>query len=202
MCSVTVWGIRRYSKHSMEPLAQLVLKAQQGDSEAFGLIYDAFAQKLYRYVTTKIGGNKEAAEDILQDTFIKAWNGLPKFQATDSNISAWLYRIATNTVNDYFRKKYRRPDTVELEEFHEIGVADSVPGRLSDAQDMELIRRALLDIPDQYRTILQLRFIEDLTLEETAKVLGKTNVGTRVLQYRALKKLQAVMRVPVEQYTI
>ena len=130
----------------MELPDNLVLKAKQGDPEAFALIYDEYAQKLFRYIRMKVQ-NLSECEDVLQDVFIKAWHGLPKFEAKEGNFNAWIYRIATNSINDYFRKKYRRPETVELVDTFNFQANDSPVEDLTKSMDTEFLHKTLMSLP-------------------------------------------------------
>lgn len=170
-------------------ILQLVKKSQNGDSGAFGQLYDLFAQRIFRYISLKIQDNS-LAQDLLQDTFIKAWKGLPALREKDLNFSAWLYKIAGNCVNDYFRKKYRSPDTVELKEASFVSVPDRIGEQLAIEADMQAIESAFKKLPAQYRQVLELLFIQDFSLRETAEILQKNYVSVRVLQFRALKRLK------------
>src|SRR5258708_34663295 len=98
----------------MEVLAELK-KAQQGDEHAFALLFEMFSDRIYRFICYKVSINQEQ-EDILQEVFFKAWKGLPKLKVEELNFSAWLYKIATNAINDLYRQKYRRPEPLELNE--------------------------------------------------------------------------------------
>lgn len=169
----------------------LVKKSQQGDTQAFGQLYDLFADRLFRYVRMKTNTSHEA-EDILQDVFIKAWKGLKTLRPEHLNFNAWLYTIASNTVNDRFRKMYRTPEPVELDDAFGVAAPDSPAADTAKADDMQTVKKAMDLLHPHYRQILELRFVQDLTLEETAKILGKANVTVRVLQHRALKQLKTI----------
>ena len=81
-------------------LKQFLQKAQNGETQAFARLYDEFAEKLYRFVYFRVG-HKEVAEDILSDTFVKAWQKIRSVSSPES-LSGWLYQIARNNVIDYF----------------------------------------------------------------------------------------------------
>lgn len=175
---------------------KFIEKAQKGDSEAFAVLYDAFSKKIFRFIRLKVQ-EKQRAEDLLQEVFIKVWRGLPQYQQSQGTFNAWIYRIATNAMNDYFRKIYRSPDTVELPDNFDMALPGTVTVNPAEkALDLELsvkeLKEMLNQIPDAYRTVLELRYIQDLTLEETAEVLKKSNLAVRLLQHRALKKLKAI----------
>lgn len=174
-------------------LEKLMRKAADGDEEAFGCLYDEFVDALYKFIRFKVT-DPDQAEDLLQDVFIKAWHGIPKLDLTDLHFSAWLYTVAGNTVNDYFRRMYRRPQTVTLNPDIEITSAHDT-GRAAEASmNTGHVRAALDKLPPDYKQVLELRFIQEFTVEETARVMGKNNVSTRVLQYRALKKLETIYK--------
>jgi RNA polymerase sigma-70 factor, ECF subfamily len=173
-------------------LSELLTKAKQGDSDAFGQIYDLFADRIFRYIKIKVK-NQQQAEDILQDVFCKAWLGLPKLAMDNLNFSAWLYRVASNTINDYYRKLYRTPVMLEISE--NLVAAENLHYTNSiDFNDLEIVKGALAQLPAQYRQVIELRFIQEFSIEETAQVLGKTKLAVRLAQHRALKKLQAVIK--------
>ena len=172
---------------------ELVKRAKQGNSESFALIYDQFAQRIFRYIRLKIQ-NKEQAEDILQDVFVKAYTGLRQLNVDNMNFSAWLYKIASNTVNDYFRKKYRTPEIVAIDEKFDAASNVSVEKEAEINSDMERLILAFEQIPPLYREVLELRFIQNFAPDEVAKILGKTNLAVRLVQYRALKKVQSILR--------
>lgn len=178
-------------------IQEAILRSKQGDREAFGEVFDYFADRLYRFIKYKTN-NRFAAEDILQEVFLKAWLGLPRLPEDNLNFSAWLYKIASNTANDYFREQYRTPNTLDLDSVIEIlDDEHSTQGQLSDSMDidgeMKMVNKAFEHLPSQYRQILELRFIQDLTLDETAEIVGKTNLAVRILQHRALKKLREII---------
>jgi RNA polymerase sigma-70 factor (ECF subfamily) len=171
-------------------LHEFVLKAKKGDKAAFGYIFDACSDRIFRYIRIKVN-EQEQAEDVLQEVFIKAWRGLPKLSEENLNFLAWLYKIAGNTINDHFRKMYRSPKTTSLEE--SMDMAD--PNSPNDAEifDAAIIVKCLDYLPIQYKEIIELRFIQDFDIETTAKALGKTSIAVRVGQHRALKRLREVV---------
>lgn len=172
----------------------LVKKAKQGDAEAFSQLYSTFAQRIFSYIRIKVQ-NRQEAEDVLQEVFVKAYRGLAGLKDLENlNFSAWLYAITGNTVNDYFRKKYRSPITVEISENFDAPHPDSVERDMMNRSDLEVMRRAFGKLPVQYREVLELRFVQELTLKEVCKILRKTNLAVRLLQFRALKKVREVLK--------
>ncbi len=176
---------------SKEQIATLVEKIKNGDEQAFGELYDEFADRIYAFIRIKTVGT-DVADDILQDVFLKAWKGCQKLKIEDLNFSAWLYKIASNTVNDFYRKKYRNPEPVSIDEA--IGVK-SRDDSMDDANlhfDKKLIKEALEKLPANYKEVIALRFFQEFNIEETAKILNKTSITVRVWQHRAIKKLEQI----------
>lgn len=169
-------------------LKEAVIKASAGDQQAFAYIFDVFAGPIYRFVRRKIQ-NEAEAQDLVQDIFLKAWRGLPKLKKENLKFSAWLYRIASNTVNDVFRQRYRSPQILELEEADGFVFAE-LEGLEGEAEEA---LKAMRKLPAQYAEILRLRFIEEMDLDETAAILGKTNLAVRVAQHRALARLRKIL---------
>ena len=174
-------------------IEELVAKIQQGDSEAFGRVYDMFAQRIFRYVRLKIN-NPQEAEDVLQEVFVRAFGSIGTLDPQKMNFSAWLYRVASNTVNDFYRKKYRTPETVDIEAGMQIA-GNSSPERDTEVRlNLDTVNKAMLLLPGQYRQVLELRFAQEFSVAETAKILGKTGLAVRLVQHRALKKLESILR--------
>jgi RNA polymerase sigma-70 factor, ECF subfamily len=165
-----------------------ITKAKEGDREAFGHVFDQFSDRIFRYIRFKVKDQVQA-EDILQEVFLKAWLGLPKLSAESLNFSAWIYRIASNTVNDFYRKQYRTPIMVDLESVPEIESND----HQVDIFDIQFLNQGMEKLPVQYKEILELRFVQEFNLEETSKILNKTNMAVRIAQHRALKSLRKIL---------
>ena len=173
-------------------LNSLVRRAKAGDNNAFNEIYEQFSRKILKYIRLKVQNNQEA-EDILQEVFIKAYNGMPKLGMEDLHFSAWLYRIASNTINDYFRKKYRTPEISLIDENFDLPSEVSIKKEMEIKSDWDSVRQAFGSLPHNYKQVLELRFLQDFSSDEVAKILHKSNLAVRLLQYRALKKVQAIL---------
>ena len=172
---------------------ELVEKARAGDQQAFGQLYDIFADRIFKFISIKVSDSFQA-EDVLQDTFVKAWKGLHTLKLEDLNFSAWLYKIARNTVNDFYRKNGNK-QTVELDE--SMPIPDANAEKFVEQMDIdfsvELLKNSLQKLPQQYRTVLELRYIQDFEIKEVAKILGKTNLAVRLINHRAIIKLKDII---------
>lgn len=165
-------------------------RAQQGDQAAFGLIYDYFKEKLYRFIFFRVG-HKEVSEDILADTFVKAWLKISQVNSPKA-LSGWLYQIAKNNIIDYYRIK---KTTVDLEEAENAFITDSA--NIVDEANLEIehlkMLKLLREIPLEQQEVIRYKFFEDLTNEEIAHIMNKTEGAIRVIQHRAIIKLKELL---------
>lgn len=179
-------------------LEDLLRRAQDGDPEAFGDLYDRYLDRIYRYVLFKVN-RTEDAEDLTEMVFIKAWEKLHTFSPCGPNgkgFSAWLFRIASNTVIDHYRAV---PDEEDLDEhIGQVDQASCIDPELEVLRfsEVEQVRRCLSQLTAQEQQIILLRFVEGLPHAEAAETLGISNVASRVLQHRALAKLRDALAQP------
>jgi RNA polymerase sigma-70 factor (ECF subfamily) len=189
----------------MNPLSERLLLAKvknQSDPEAFAKIYDAYIKQLYRFVYFKVGSHEEA-EDITADVFLKAWNYLQDRSREVESVSGLLYRIARTTIIDWYRTASRRPKTVSTDVIDD---EDGISFELSDesrgiqkteqTMDFKLLLKALDKLKHDYRELVVLRYIDELSIKEIAEVTGKTSLTIRVTLHRALKKLEDFLKPP------
>jgi RNA polymerase sigma-70 factor, ECF subfamily len=168
----------------------LVKKMQAGDTEAFGEIYDIFLSDIYRFIYYKVT-HKELAEDLTEDTFFKAWQKIDKYKKTKHPFSAWLYRIAHNTVIDYLRK-----EKISIDEI----VEEIKDERMNSQQSTELyfnqqfLQRALVKLPESQREAIILKYVNDLSNKEIAITLDKSETAVRILLSRGLASVKEKVR--------
>ena len=174
---------------------------RQGDRAEFARLVEAYSAQIYR-LAIKMLHNEQDAEDILQETFIKAYNALPDFEGR-AKLSTWLYRIATNEALMFLRKK--RPDQISVEQ-----PAEDVPEQppleivdwccLPEGELMSTESRANLDasvekLPPSLRVVFLLRDIEGLSTRETAEVLDLTENAVKTRLSRARLRLREMLSV-------
>jgi RNA polymerase sigma-70 factor (ECF subfamily) len=177
-------------KSSRMPLAderQLVLKAQDGDAEAFGRIYDGYVERIYRFVFFRVD-DQQTAEDLTSQVFLKAWSNLDRFEFTRTPYIAWLYTIAHNTVIDHYRT---RKVTTALEDVQlsQPDDAEAVENQIDLTVEMKMIKVAMQSLTEDQQQVLHLRFIEGMSNTEIAQQLGKREGAIRALQMRGLQAL-------------
>ncbi|HEV2424498.1 MAG TPA: sigma-70 family RNA polymerase sigma factor [Terriglobia bacterium] len=175
----------------------LVTASKAGDYDAFEQLVNRYEHKIYR-LGLNITGNAEDAEDVLQETFLKAFENLPRFRE-DSRFYTWIVRIGVNQALMKLRKR-RTDKSVSLddpiEESGEIiprDFADWKPNPeqlLGRTETREIMERAIQNLPLSFRTVFQLRDVEGLSTEETAETLGLTISAVKARLFRARLRLR------------
>jgi len=156
----------------------LILKAQKGSREALGRLWDKITPKLFGYLIN-VTKNEALAEDVLQNTWLKAIEALPRFETRGISPSAWLFAIAKNECREHWRKTARETD-LNLEE-HDKAADDSL-----NFEDKFLIEKILADLSEEDRELIRLRYIADLPVNDIARILNINFVAVRVRLHRAL----------------
>ncbi len=174
-----------------EDTEKLIDKAKNGDKSAFGIIYKEYYQRIYRYCRINLY-SKVAAEDVCQDVFIKAWKALPGFTLKNGGtLQAFLFRIARNLIIDISRKKKE----VSIDEALEIPTDEDLIEDLSKKTEIEQVKKAFEKLEDRDRQIIFLRYFEDLSHSEVAKIIGIREGALRVRTIRLLKKLKTIIEI-------
>jgi RNA polymerase sigma-70 factor (ECF subfamily) len=177
---------------------ELVRQAQKAPG-AFAELYDQYYPRIFGYCLRRTA-NLETAQDITSETFLKALNKLWQFRWRNVSFSSWLYKIATNEINQHFRKaEYKK--SVSLEELQERGfepVSSHDPEselmeaqeNLKQYQDFLEIQVKIVQLPAKYQEVITLRFFEKKQIREIAEILGKKEGTIKSLLYRAVEKLR------------
>ncbi len=178
-------------------LPEYVRRAKEGDTEAFGKIYDMFFLQVYRYTAFRVPS--EAAEDLVADIFVKAWEKLYTYtERKNVPFAAWLFRIARHTVIDAYRTHHGFEEFPEDIVDHDVfSRADTKVGR---DEMLQIVNLALNKLPERYREILLLSYMADLPHSEIARVLRLTEGAVRILKHRALKKLEQHLPENIQEY--
>ena len=172
--------------------AKLIEEAQNGKVEAFGELYERHAANVFRFIYSHLD-NREDAEDLTEEVFFRVWRSIENYSERGTPFAAYLFRVARNALIDFYRRSSRMKPQVELEE-NTLRDEHQDPGNLVAAQlEHRELRQMLTQLREDYRTVLQLRFLADLSPEETAQVMGKSSGAVRVLQHRALAALRHLL---------
>ncbi len=161
-----------------------------GDIEAFGRLYDIFADRIYRHIYYRTS-NIEDARDLTQEVFIKAWQALPRYKRSKTPFLGWLFTISHNRVIDYYRTK---KDYAYLDNEIIMEDCEGSPEKLVEAKfDQQEVRRAILQLPEKQQQVILMSFIEGFGYSEIAAALNKTEGNIRVIVHRALKKMREIL---------
>lgn len=173
---------------------ELVRRAQQGDSQAIGELYDSHRERTFRYVWSRVY-DVRLAEDITGEVFMRMVERLHTYEPGETPLQAWLYRIARNLIIDQYRKRGRFAEG-PLHEVIELTMDfDHNPSVIVEQQlTVERIRLALDRLEPAQRDVVELRFLGGLSLNEVATVLDKTVPSVKTLQHRGLLALRTALR--------
>ena len=172
----------------MERVAALVELAQGGDADAFGLLYERYVDLVYRYVYVRVGSS-HLAEDLTSETFIRALRRIDSFSWQGKDIAAWFVTIARNLITDNvksarFRMEVSTADMIDADRRVE-GPENEVLAHLRDTALFEAIKALK---PEQGECVV-LRFLQGMSLAETALIIGKSEGAVKQLQLRAMRAL-------------
>jgi RNA polymerase sigma-70 factor (ECF subfamily) len=177
---------------SGEPDSKLLNQVAKGDRKSFGAFYERYVGELYRYIYLRIG-NREEAEDITETAFLKAWEALTGENQSQRirNVRAWIYRIAHNTLVDHYRA---RKNSISIDEAPDKRLQSTwLESEVDDAIISEKLAVGIKKLPSIYQQVIILRFVNQLSHAEVAKILQIREGHVRVLQYRALKRLRSLV---------
>jgi RNA polymerase sigma-70 factor (ECF subfamily) len=181
------------SRNGDEPGAWVLVKAaQEGDMVAFGDLFDRYYDVVFRYVLFRTG-DRTLAEDITQETFVRALRRISSVSYQGRDIGAWFITIARNLIFDHVKSsRYRLEQTTS--EIIELSPATGGPEQqvLDGATNDELLRCIHKLNPDQQECI-QLRFLQGLSVAETAQIMGRNEGAVKALQHRAVRRLAQLM---------
>ena len=165
------------------------------DKKHFTRFYETYVERIYKFVFYRVGGNKDVAEDLTHDIFLKAFQAFERYDPAISEVS-WLYTIARNHLINENAK--RRPG-VALEEVEgTLWVAVDFRQRFTSRHDEMKLLEALGKIPEEDAKLIQMKYLEGWSFEDLAEVLNKKSGALRVQATRALKKVKKLLRHPYE----
>lgn len=176
-------------------LVDLVGRAQDGDGAAFAELYDRYVDQTFGYVYRRVQ-HRQTAEDLTSDVFLRAFRRLDTFEWQGVDLGAWIMTIARNRVHDHFKSaRFRLERSSDQTPEDPTPGVDDDPERVALGRDMaRALGRALENLSDDHREVIELRFVHDRSVAETAQIMGRTVGATKALQYRALKALAAEVK--------
>lgn len=172
----------------------LIIRAQRGDRESLNILIERHWDGVYRLAFYRLGQAEEARE-ITQETFCRALRALPHYQKTEASFKTYLGRIALNLITDYWRKKGRSPQLVEIGLCQEplVDPAEQPENTALAAERRQEVSRLLDLLPSEQRRAVELRIIAGLSVRETARIMEKSEGAVKMLQQRALHSLRRLL---------
>ncbi|MFZ5559894.1 MAG: RNA polymerase sigma factor [Patescibacteria group bacterium] len=184
-------------KINKEKLIKIVKKAKRGDEKAFSYLYEYYISPIFRFIYFRIKSYEEA-EDLTQAVFLKAWNALPNYQQKKNPFSSWLYTIARNTIIDYWKKRKEW----KISDLARDTIKDSrrpIYDLIEEEEDFRVVKEAISLLSEDQQEVIILKFIEELSNKEIAKIMNKKEDAIRQLQSRAIKSLKEYLNKDYER---
>ena len=171
-----------------------ITKVIKGDVNAFTYLVDNYKNMVFS-LAFKMTKNREEAEEISQDTFIKAFKNLSKFKG-DSKFSTWLYRIAYHTSLDNIKKNRNNNSTFEINEitFNQIEAVETILQGIDRKERASIMDLCLQKLPEEERTVIWMFYYDELSLKEIIEVTGLSEANLKVKLHRARKRLLTIVK--------
>jgi RNA polymerase sigma-70 factor (ECF subfamily) len=172
----------------MHAAAELVAQAQQGDQQAFASLYEQYSPLVHRFLRRRLDGSEQVVEDLTEDVFVKVYEKLDRYVERGLPFTAWLYRIAHNHLVDYLR-------TLPRISAHSLDDVAEMPERqttsdFSRVLDRQALEPALARLTPEQRQAVELRFMQGMSVAETAASMSRSDEAVKKLQARALANLR------------
>jgi len=174
----------------------LYSQIQRKDRDAFVKAYDLYVKQIYRFIFFKVN-SREEAEDLTSLVFLKSWDHVQNKNLADfKTLKALLYKVARNTVIDHYRKSSQKFNVEIGNESDALELADESQNphkEIEAADEFSALAKKILGLKDEYREVITLRYIDELSIKEIADIINKSRGNTRVLIYRALNALRELV---------
>lgn len=169
----------------------IIRRAREGDQAAFAILVERYKNQAFS-VALPIAGNREDAEEIAMDAFVKAWNALPSFKG-EARFSTWLFRIVYNTAISFRRKK--RIDTVPMDEklvdnYSEDDFSTGLQ-QLTTEEQIQLVKRVMATLPPDDAALMELFYHQQLSIEEISQITLLSVSNVKVKLHRIRKRIYA-----------
>jgi len=175
-----------------EQTAELVKLAQQGDAMAFATLYETYTPHVRGYLRRRHDGTDETIDDLTAEVFMKLYEKLDRYVERGLPFTAWLYRLAHNCLIDYVRKLPRQ-NTTSLDEV--VDVQERAPGvEYGQVLNRQVLAPALERLTQEQRQTIELRFLQGMSVAETAATMQRSEEAVKKLQARALMSLRRVLQ--------
>jgi RNA polymerase sigma-70 factor, ECF subfamily len=178
---------------SLQDEEGLVQRAQKQDNQAFAQLYEAYFDKIYRYISFKVRNDMEA-EDMTQQVFMKVLKSISSYKSKGVPFSSWVYRIAHNLVVDFMRQQNKKA-TVDIDGIQLVSPAEDPQQMIEKQIDVEDLKKATRSLTASQQEVLSLRFAGELSIFECAQIMGKSEGAIKALQHSAVLALRKALVV-------
>jgi RNA polymerase sigma-70 factor (ECF subfamily) len=185
--------LNRYhqSKEQIFNESQIIEEARK-DPGRFGILYEKYHRQIFVFVFRRTG-DEDIAGDLVSDAFLKAMVALPKYESKGLPFSAWLFRIALNEVNMYYRKTSRER-VISLDGTNLADVIAEAGGEKESEENRQLVMKLLSTLTTEEMQMMELRFFEKRAFAEVGEILGITENNAKVKTYRIIDKLKIALK--------
>lgn len=171
----------------------LVRAVQGGDPSAFARLYENYRDDVRRFSASLLP-DRHLAQDISSETFVRAFRGIASVTERGSDVRAWLFTITRNLVRDHRKSKRYRSEIVSAEGWQDTPDPSASPESTALEQDRTArLRAAMAKLPPEQCRCLELRFLKDFSVPQTALAMSRSTAAVKALQYRALRQLAGVL---------
>ncbi|HEV3222894.1 MAG TPA: sigma-70 family RNA polymerase sigma factor [Puia sp.] len=176
---------------------RLIIEKAKKDPKIFGQLYDAYYPKIFGYIF-RVTGDYSTSCDITSETFLKAWMKINSFNWRGISISSWFYKIASNELNQYFRKKKYTPYNIidlsvdGLNSINNSNGIDNAHNKMELNDEFTNIHQKLKKLSPKYQKVIALRYFEEMSIKEIGEIMGKKEGTVKSLISRGLEKLKNI----------
>jgi len=168
---------------------ELLSRVVSGDKDAFGQLYDFYAPRIFRFIRLKVG-SQVLAEDLSSESFLRIWEYFQEGEREiEDSFQALLYKIARNLIVDYYKRKSSQEILID-DDFKEFLEGQLISDETRLKEDTEAVHRALVGIKEEYQDVIIWYYIDELSVPQISKIMGKSQGAVRVLIHRGLKALK------------
>jgi len=182
------------NQQNQEYLKELIIRARDGEENAFEEVYSTYYTPLYRYILSRVK-NKQEAEDLTQTVFLKIWKALPSWNTNHTSPLSFFFTVAHNSMIDHFRKNSSKEIiSDEVVADHLESNDDSAYEDIKYDNTQEILKQAILKLSDDQQEIINLFYTNDLSYKEIAEITNKKEDAVRQIHSRAIKKLRELYK--------
>lgn len=176
----------------------LINQIVEGDTNSFTILVDRYKDLVFT-LALRMLKNREEAEEVAQDTFVKTYKSLDRFKG-DSKFSTWIYRVAYNSCLDRIKKNKKHLNNVEINEYteHQIVTIDNALDKMEMIERKEAIQKCIDKLSGDDSFLLTLYYFDDLSLDEISKIVGISANNIKVKLFRCRKKLASILKSQLE----